>query len=109
MATLPPPLPPLCLAVTLRIRAGHEAEALEHLRNLVLHTRREPGNLAYTVHRSLDEPRHILIYELYRDDAALEAHRTSTYFAAHATDGLHRLTEARNAELYAVVDFANER
>ncbi len=107
MATTPPS--PLCLAVTLLVRAGREAEALEHLRHLVAHTRREPGNLAYTVHRSLDEPRRILIYELYRDDAALEAHRNATYFAAHATDGLHRLVEARSAELYAVVDFANER
>ena len=94
---------PLCLTVTLRIRQGAEEEASRHLRELARQTRQEPGNLVYNAHRSLEDPQRFLIYELYRDEAALEAHRATPHFAAHATGGLYPLVEERNAVLYAPV------
>jgi quinol monooxygenase YgiN len=37
--------------------------------------REEPGNHAYILHRSTQDPRVFLLYEAYEDHAALEAHR----------------------------------
>ena len=42
----------------------------------------EPGCLVYRPHRSTKDPDVFLFYETYRDDAALEAHRTAPHLAA---------------------------
>ena len=44
------------------------------LHSLADHTRSEPGNLIYGVHRAPETPEQFLVYELYRDPAACEAH-----------------------------------
>lgn len=97
------PVEPFCLAVNLLVRAGSEEAAMEHLRALVRETRLEPGNLIYNAHRSLADPRRFLIYELYRDEAALESHRATPHFAAHGTAGLYPLVEERTIAEYGPV------
>ena len=42
----------------------------------------EPGNLAYQLCRSRSEPNTYKVLEIYRDEAALEAHRASDHFRA---------------------------
>ena len=37
-------------------------------------TRAEPGNLVFSVYRRADEPDRFFVYEIYRDQAAFEAH-----------------------------------
>ena len=37
--------------------------------------REEPGNHAYSLHRSAADPRVFLVYEEYEDEEALESHR----------------------------------
>lgn len=94
------PTEPLCLFVTLRIRAGAEARAAACLEALAAASRAEPGCLAYQPHRSLADPRAFIIYELYRDRAALEAHRRTEHFARLAQGELHQLAEERAAVEY---------
>jgi len=43
-------------------------------------SRKEPGCVMYVVHRHKTEPRRFFIYEQYKDDAALEAHRAAHTF-----------------------------
>lgn len=52
-----------------------EVEAI--LRKLVETTAEEPGNLVYAVHRPEDRPHSFIVYELYRDRAACDAHLQS--------------------------------
>jgi quinol monooxygenase YgiN len=85
----------ICIAVTYVVQAGHEEEAAEHFRHLVPASRAERGCRMYIVHRATDDPRTFFIYEQYDDQAALEAHRASPHFLAHAKSGVQQLAESR--------------
>lgn len=43
----------------------------------------EPGCLAYRLHRSARDPELFVFYEVYRDEAALDAHRKAPHLAAY--------------------------
>ena len=51
------------------------AEMAEALRILAVESRREPGCVSYIPHHSEEDPDTIVIYEQYRDEEALAAHR----------------------------------
>jgi quinol monooxygenase YgiN len=87
----------ICLAVTYTITQGHEDEAAEHFRRLVLASRAERGCLLYIVHRATDDRRTFFIYEQYADRAALEAHRASAHFQEHGRRGVQTIAEHRAA------------
>lgn len=86
---------PICVAVIYVVQPGREDEATEDLRRLAAVTRKEPGNLLYAVHRSLDDPRQFLIYEQYRSQADLDAHRKAPYYQRYAVEGLQKIAESR--------------
>ncbi|HZU66594.1 MAG TPA: putative quinol monooxygenase [Ktedonobacteraceae bacterium] len=90
----------ICLAVTYIIQPGHEAEALDLFHKMTEHTHKEPGNVLYIVHRSPNDPRRFFLYEQYKDQDALEAHRSADYFTQFITNGLWKITESRIAETY---------
>ena len=90
----------LVLAVHLTIQAGHEDEVIEPFHKLQAASRQEPGCIQYVVQRSRENPRRYLIYEQYKDDAALQDHRNSPHFKQYGTDGLFRFVEHRQAELF---------
>lgn len=90
----------LVLAVHLTISAGHENEAIGLFHKLQAESRKEPGCLTYIVQRSRENPRHFLIYEQYKDEAALEAHRNSQHFKQYATNGVFPFVEQRQAEFF---------
>ena len=67
-----------------RMQAGKEEEALEDLRTLVGAVQaNEPGVLAYFCHRSQDDPSEIVLFEIYADNAAVQAHRPTPHMAEH--------------------------
>lgn len=66
----------LLLLADLMARSSSTAEAESVLRELVEVTRDEPGNIAYAVHKPRDHTGRFLLYELYVDQAACEAHLT---------------------------------
>jgi quinol monooxygenase YgiN len=90
----------LILAVRVTIKAGHEDEVVVPLRKLQEETRREPGCISYFVQRSREDGRRYLIYEQYKDQAALDVHRASPHFKEYGTNGLYRFVEERQAELF---------
>ena len=90
----------LILTVHVTIQAGHEEEVDSSLRILQKESRRESGCLTYVAQRSRENPRRYLIYEQYKDAAALDAHRNSEHFKLHATNGFYRFVEQRQAELF---------
>jgi quinol monooxygenase YgiN len=92
-----------CLVVAIQVRAGCEEEAADCLRRLAEATRREPGNLLYLIHRAVDDPGQIFIYEQYHTAADHAAHRATEHFRRYATDGLMRLAESRTATVYEVL------
>lgn len=53
---------------------------LSALTSLAVASRAEPGNLAYIVHVSDEEPGVLQIFENYVDEAAFDAHVASAHF-----------------------------
>jgi quinol monooxygenase YgiN len=71
------------ITFTARIRAisGKEEEAKARLREMVEAVEEnEPGALAYILHEVDDQPGEFLFYEVYRDEAAREAHDKTPHF-----------------------------
>ncbi len=51
--------------------------SLENARNTI----REPGNLRFDVTQQVDDPNRFLLYEVYRDDAGMMAHKETDHYA----------------------------
>ena len=52
----------------------------------------------YVPHHVDGDPETVLIYEQYRDQAAVEAHRASAHFEQYAVGGLYQLMKERDME-----------
>jgi (4S)-4-hydroxy-5-phosphonooxypentane-2,3-dione isomerase len=88
------------LAVTWMAKMGREGEVAALFSKLTEESRKEPGCLMYQVHRHKTEPRRFFVYEQYKDDAALEAHRSAAHFLQYAKKELPKLGERIEGQLY---------
>jgi (4S)-4-hydroxy-5-phosphonooxypentane-2,3-dione isomerase len=88
------------LAVTWMAKVGHEGEVATLFSKLTELSRNEPGCQMYQVHRHKTEPRRFFIYEQYRDDAALEAHRAAAHFLQFAKKELPKVADRMEGHLY---------
>jgi autoinducer 2-degrading protein len=71
----------LVLHVTNTVKPEHVNEYLEMARYDAEHSRQdEPGCLRFDVVIDRDMPNRFYFYEVYRDEAALEAHRQTAHF-----------------------------
>ena len=68
------------LSVTWIAKPGSEDRVKDILNRLARATSVEPGCLRYTVLQSIDDPRHFVLYEEYRDAAAVREHSESAHF-----------------------------
>jgi quinol monooxygenase YgiN len=88
------------LVVTWIAKAGQEAEVTSIFSKLTEASRKEPGCVTYQVHRHKTEPRRFFIYEQYKDDAALEAHRAAPHFLQYARKELPRIADRVEGVVY---------
>jgi quinol monooxygenase YgiN len=93
------------VSFTVRMRFGQDdrEKVSEILRNLAIASRKEPGCVNYVPHHVDGDPETVLIYEQYRDQAAVEAHRASPHFEQYAVGGLYQLMKDRNMETLVAV------
>lgn len=78
----------VALLVTIRIQPPHREAFMEAMLDDARHSvQDEPGCLRFDVLEDPDDPNRIFLYEVYRDEAALEAHRQAPHFLRwkHAT------------------------
>lgn len=73
------------------------------LRELTRFSRHEPGCVSYIPHFIDGDANTVLIYEQYRDEAAVEAHRASPHFAQYAIGGLYQKMLERSVETLTAV------
>jgi quinol monooxygenase YgiN len=88
------------LVVTWMAKVGREAEMAAVFSKLTEESRKEPGCVMFVAHRHKTEPRRFLVYEQYKDDAALEAHRASPHFLQYAKKELPKLGDRVEGNLY---------
>jgi quinol monooxygenase YgiN len=91
------------LVVTWMAKAGHEQDVAALFGKLTEESRKEPSCLMYQVHQHKTEPRRFFIYEQYKDDAALEAHRTTPHFMQFARKDLPKIAERVEGHLYSPI------
>jgi quinol monooxygenase YgiN len=94
----------IVLKVDMLVKPGTEERCKEYIRILQEHSRKEPGCVQYVGHQSTDDPRTFLFYEVYRDQAALQAHREAPYFKQYVNGGLDAIMESRTRELFTPVE-----
>ena len=84
--------------VRLRFSSEDHDEIVQILRELTRASRLEPGCVCYIPHWVESEPTTVLIYEQYRDEAAVEHHRGTPHFAKYAIGGLYQKMLDRTVE-----------
>jgi quinol monooxygenase YgiN len=85
-------------------KPGHEAEAEAELRGMIGPTRNEPGNLRYDLYRISDGPVNFHLFEVYTDQAAVEAHRATAHYKAYRAKIPEYLAEPIGVKVLANLD-----
>lgn len=65
----------MSLVAKLTVQEGKEQDFIDAMKDVVPAVRAEPGNNAYIMNRSKENPRLFVFYEEYTDQAAFDAHR----------------------------------
>jgi len=90
---------PITVFAKWQVKEGELDKVLNLFTELVEQTRTEVGNLFYTVHQSNTEPHTFMLYEGYKDEASVAAHRASEHFQAIALGQIIPVLENREVIL----------
>ena len=69
------------------------------MRELREASRREEGVIAFEVARSQEKPNVFVLWEEYRDEAALDFHKATEHYNRLVLNGVRPLARERSAEL----------
>jgi quinol monooxygenase YgiN len=73
---------PITLIAKLKSKAGSEAQVEAAFRDMIPKVRaNEPGTMAYVLHKGTQDPTTFVFYEVYQDQAALDAHGKTPHMA----------------------------
>jgi quinol monooxygenase YgiN len=92
------------LRATWTAREGCEEAVLAALASIAAASRHEPGCRLYQPYRDPAEPRVFHIFEIYDDEAALEAHGASEHFKTHVLEQAVPLLENRERAVFETID-----
>lgn len=84
--------------VRMRFETSAHDEIAVILRELTAASRQEPGCVSYIAHFVEGDPGTVLIYEQYKDAAAVDAHRETPHFKQYAIGGLYQKMLDRHVE-----------
>ncbi len=87
-----------------RPRAGEEEKIAAILRALAKKIRAEPGNVSFAAHRAKDDPNDILLYEIYKSEAAFNTHRETEHFKTLVLGEAVPLLAFREVRAYSIDD-----
>ncbi len=82
-----------------RTAEGKAEDVAAALREYAPMAEAEEGCAMFTAQRSRDEPREFVLYEQYRDAAALDAHRASEHFNSVAKGRIWPMLESREVTI----------
>jgi quinol monooxygenase YgiN len=93
----------ISFTVRMQFRDEDRQRVDEMLRALALASRQESGCMTYVPHRVEGNPDTVVIYEQYRDQAAVDAHRASEHFKKFAVGGLYQMMREREVENFTAL------
>lgn len=88
----------ISFTVRMKFRSDDRERVAEMLTALARASREEPGCVHYQPHTVDGEADTVVIYEQYRDQKAVEAHRASQHFKEYVVGGLYQLMLERQVE-----------
>ncbi len=83
----------ITLVVPIHAKNELHAEVRKRLVDLAGKTRKETGNICYVLHEVYKEPNHFIIYEKWKNKAALDFHMEQEYLKAFLADEKKILTK----------------
>ena len=86
------------LHATFTALPGFEDEVAQMIADLADKVRTEPGNVVFDVYRHADNPAKFFVFEVYRDQAAFEAHIAMPY-GKPFNDRLEQIIEEPSSQL----------
>jgi quinol monooxygenase YgiN len=86
------------------MKDGTQERALELLKSVAPLARAETGCLTYTINQSLDDPRLIMMFERFVDEAAFLEHAAAPYVQEIVVGKVMPLIERRERELFAGIE-----
>jgi quinol monooxygenase YgiN len=96
---------PVLVFATFRPTAETEEALVSTLETMIEHTRAEPGNEVYDLYASDGEGARVLhLFERYRDQEALEAHRASDHYVAYRAKLPDLLASPVEVTVLSVID-----
>jgi quinol monooxygenase YgiN len=90
---------PIHVFATWRVKPVHLDAVLALLPKVAKASIAEEGNLFYLVHQHQADPSILVLYEGYRDEIALAAHRNSDHFRSIIVEQIVPLLEGRDVVL----------
>jgi (4S)-4-hydroxy-5-phosphonooxypentane-2,3-dione isomerase len=90
---------PVYIFATWRVKAGQLDAVLKLLPEIARKSRGEEGNLIYKIHQSNSDKNTLILYELYKNEAAVAAHRGSEHFQSIVLGKIVSLLENRESVL----------
>jgi (4S)-4-hydroxy-5-phosphonooxypentane-2,3-dione isomerase len=70
-------------------------KVLELIAQMQIETNKEKGCIYYRAHQKNEEPNKIVLYEIYKDEASVNAHRESNHFKEIALKQIVPLLSSR--------------
>jgi autoinducer 2-degrading protein len=70
--------------VHVHVKPEHRAALLDATLENARNTIQEPGNLRFDVLQQADDPDRFVLYEVYRDEAGMKAHKETAHYARWA-------------------------
>src|SRR5574340_659772 len=69
------------VSIHVHVRPEYREAFLEATLDNARHTVQEPGNLRFDVNQQADDPNRFMLYEVYRDESGMKAHKATTHYA----------------------------
>jgi autoinducer 2-degrading protein len=86
---------PVYTFATWRVKEGQLAAVLTLLADLTAKSMAEEGNLLYQIHQSNSDANTLILFEGYKNEAALTTHRNSEHFQTLVVEEIIPLLEGR--------------
>ena|ERR1700730_14417915 len=87
---------------------GNEKAVEQVLRGMVGPTRKEPGCDRYDLYCSQQAPVSFVLFEIYKDQAALEAHRSTEHYKSYRAQIADLLGEPIKVQVISSLDVVND-
>src|SRR3972149_5848478 len=88
------------VCVYVHVKPEHRAAFVEASLENARGTMQEPGNLRFDVLQQADAPNHFMLYEVYRDEAGMKAHKETPHYARWAEAVAPWMAEPRRSVKY---------